>query len=137
MKQKYKYMLDTNILIYAKNENPEEAKLKFDKHNGKDICISAITQAELEYGVSKSLFIEQNREAMLEFLSAVPIISFDDMAARHYGEIRAYLERNGIIIGANDLLIAAHARAQGLILVTNNTREFCRVPDLKIEDWSI
>jgi len=137
MKQKkYKYMLDTNILIYAKNENPEVAKSKFDKHNGKDICISAITQAELEYGVSRSSFVEENRQAMIEFLSVIPVISFDDMDARHYGDIRAHLEKKGIVIGGNDMLIAAHARSKGLILVTNNTREFCRVPGLKVEDWS-
>lgn len=132
-----KYMLDTNTLIYARNESKEAARKRFTEHEGKDICISAITLAELEYGVANSQFIEQNRKAMMKFLSVVPVIPFDDMAARHYGEIRTYLKKNGIIIGANDMLIAAHARAKGLILVTNNTREFIRVPDLQIEDWSI
>ena len=132
-----KYMLDTNILIYAKNEDSEIAKKKFTKHEGNDICISSITLAELEYGVEKSSYIEKNRLALMKFLSKVPVIPFDDMAARHYGEIRAYLERKGNIIGANDMLIAAHARSKGLILVTNNTREFSRVPSLKLDDWSI
>lgn len=132
-----KYMLDTNILIYARNEKTEIVKEKFEKHNGNDICISAITLAELEYGVERSKCVYQNRMAMIKFLSGIPVIPFDDLAARHYGEIRSYLQAKGIVIGGNDMLIAAQARAKGMILVTNNTREFSRVPDLQIEDWSI
>ena len=132
-----KYMLDTNILIYAKNEKKEKLKEKFEKHKGKDICISAITLAELEYGVANSKYVKQNTEALLKFLIAIPVISFDDMAARYYGDIRAYLQRNGIVIGGNDMLIAAHAKSQGMVLVTNNTGEFCRVPGLRVEDWSL
>ena len=130
-----KYMLDTNTLIYARNESKEAARKRFTEHEGKDICISAITLAELEYGVANSQFIEQNRKAMMKFLSVVPVIPFDDMAARHYGEIRTYLKKNGIIIGANDMLIAAHAKSLNITLVSNNLKEFERVDGLKLENW--
>ena len=99
------------------------------------MAVSAITLAELEYGAAKSSRPDQNREALLVFASPLEILPFDDNAALHYGDIRTYLERSGQSIGAMDMLIAAHARSIPLTLVTNNTREFSRVPNLLVENW--
>lgn len=95
-----------------------------------------VTYAELMHGVEKSQAVEKNRIAMSLFLSAITVLDFDGEAAEVYGQIRAELERKGTPIGPMDLLIAGHARSQGLILVTNNTREFARVTGLRIEDWT-
>jgi tRNA(fMet)-specific endonuclease VapC len=100
-----------------------------------EVAISSITLAELEYGAARSSRPEQNREALLSFAAPLEILPFDDQAALHYGEIRAGLERSGQPIGAMDLLIAAHARSIPLKLVTNNPREFARVPRLLMENW--
>lgn len=129
------YMLDTNILIYAIKNRPEFVLREFRKHDPSDLCISSITMAELEYGIWKSSKPEQNRMALLTFLSAISILPFDDNAAREYGEIRHYLTQQGNLIGPNDLFIAAHAKAEGLTLVTNNIKEFQRVPNLKTTNW--
>ena len=99
------------------------------------MAISSITVSELEYGAAKSSSPDQNRNALLAFLSPLEILPFDDQAAFHYGNIRSYLEKAGKIIGSMDMLIAAHTRSIPLILVTNNYREFSRVPDLRIENW--
>ena len=131
-----KYMLDTNIIAYAKNNRPEIVLEKFQQHKPEDMCISAITLAELEYGVWNSSRPEQNRTALMMFLSGIQILPFEGEAAREYGVIRADLKKKGVPIGANDLLIAAHAKAAGLTLVTNNTREFERVKGLSIENWA-
>ena len=101
-----------------------------------EVAISSITLAELEYGAAKSSHPEQNHEALLSFSAPLEILPFDDQAALHYGEIRADLERSGQPIGAMDLLIAAHARSIPLKLVTNNTREFARVPRPLMENWA-
>ena len=101
-----------------------------------DLCISAITYAELMHGVEKSQSTAQNRAAITLFLSAMAILAFDDCAAEEYGQIRVDLERKGTPIGPLDTLIAAHARSRGLTLVTNNTREFFRVENLPVEDWT-
>lgn len=130
------YMLDTNIIIYAINHRPEFVLREFRKHDPKELCISAVTLAELEYGVWNSSRPEQNRLALITFLSAIDILPFDTNAAREYGEIRYLLKKSGTIIGANDLMIAAHAKANHLTLVTNNTKEFKRVPDLKLVNWA-
>lgn len=100
-----------------------------------EVAVSSITVAELEYGADKSSRPEQNRNALLAFLSPLEILAFDEMAVLHYGEIRAYLEKTGKIIGAMDVLIAAYARSISLTLVTNNTKEFSRVPNLRLENW--
>ena len=130
-----KYMLDTNIIAYAINKRPESVLKRLMQHRMEDMCISAITMAELEYGVFNSSRPDQNRLALLAFLSGIQVQPFDAYAAREYGDIRADLTKKGSLIGANDLLIAAHARALGLTLVTNNTREFDRVAGLKVENW--
>ena len=108
----------------------------FLMHDPDDMCISAITYGELMHGVEKSQAVERNRVAVTLFLSSIDILSFDHYAAEEYGKVRADLERKGTPIGPMDMLIAAHARSEGLILVTNNTREFFRVEDLEVEDWT-
>ncbi len=130
-----KYMLDTNIIIYAKSYNPETVLKKFRKYSPEDLCISVITFAELEYGVEKSLNPVRNRMALLTFLSNIKILPFEADAALEYGLIRSSLGKKGKLIGANDMLIAAHAKAAGLTLITNNTREFERVEGLNLENW--
>lgn len=132
-----KYMLDTNICIYVIKHKPTAAVKNFLKHNPEELGISAVTYAELLHGVEKSQAVERNRMALMLFLSAISILEFDSYAAEEYGKIRADLERKGTPIGPMDLLIAGHARSKGLILVTNNTREFMRVEDLEVEDWTM
>lgn len=132
-----RYMLDTNICIYAIKHKPPEVIRNFLKHNPDDMCISSITYAELMHGVEKSQASERNRVAITLFLSSITILPFDNYAAEEYGKVRAELERMGTPIGPMDMLIAAHARSAGLIIVTNNTREFYRVRDLDVEDWTI
>lgn len=131
-----KYMLDTNICIYAIKHKPDAVIEKFLSHDPEEMCISAITYAELMHGVEKSMAVERNRIAMSLFLSPITILDFDEKAAEEYGRIRAELEKKGTPIGPMDTLIAGHAKAEGLILVTNNTREFNRVADLMVEDWT-
>ena len=130
-----RFMLDTNIIAYAKNHRPESVLRRFMQYRPEDMCISSITMAELEYGVYNSSKPEQNRLALMTFLSGIVVVPFDAVAAMVYGSIRADLTKKGTLIGANDMLIAAHAKALDLTLVTNNTREFNRVEGLKIENW--
>ena len=130
-----KFMLDTNIIAYAKNHRPESVLRRFMQYRPEDMCISSITMAELEFGVYNSSKPDQNRLALMTFLSGIGVVPFDAAAALAYGSIRAELTKKGNLIGANDMLIAAHARALDLTLVTNNTREFNRVEGLKIENW--
>lgn len=130
-----KYMLDTNICIYIIKHRPEEVIQKFMEHDPDDICISAITYAELVHGVEKSQAKEKNRVALMVLLSEIQIVPFDDLAAQIYGEIKADLQKKGTPIGLMDTLIAAHAKALNLTLVTNNTKEFARVEGLELEDW--
>ena len=130
-----KYMLDTNICIYLIKEKPKNVLDKFNSLQIGDLCISIITFAELEYGVEKSNYPDQNRAALRAFLSPINILNFQQKEAIKYAQIRAELEKRGKIIGAYDLMIAAHALARNLILVTNNVGEFQRIPDLTIENW--
>ena len=132
-----RYMLDTNIIAYAINKRPETVLNRLTAHDPQDICISAITMAELEYGVCRSSRPNQNRLALMAFLARIRVLPFGVDAAREYGSIRAVLAGRGTPIGGNDLLIAAHARALGLTLVTNNTREFERVEGLQLENWAV
>ena len=129
-----KYMLDTNtcIFIIKKDENVLSHLKNIDF---KEICISSITLSELEYGVAKSMHSEKNQKALDAFVYNFSILPFDSNAAHEYGKIRANLEKIGSPIGSMDMLIAAHAKSQKLILVTNNTKEFIRVNGLNIEDW--
>ena len=131
-----KYMLDTNICIYIIKHKPEAVIRKFVLHDPDEICISAVTYAELIYGVEKSQAVEKNRLALSLFLSPITVLEFDSRASEKYGIIRAELEKKGTQIGPMDMLIAGHAKAEKLILVTNNTREFIRVEGLEIEDWT-
>lgn len=130
-----KYMLDTNICIYLIKKPPQAVFTKFKTLKLGDVCISSVTLSELMYGVQKSQDPEKNRAALSEFLSPIDIMQFDELAADSYGEVRAFLEKKGTLIGPLDTMIAAHAKSLGAILVTNNTKEFSRVMGLKIEDW--
>ena len=130
-----KYLLDTNICIYLIKKKPTSVIARFNDHSVGDIGVSSITVAELSYGVQMSQRRTQNQEALLQFLSPLVITEFDADAAFSYGQIRAELENQGTPIGSLDTLIAGHAVGLGITLVTNNEREFSRVPNLKIENW--
>ena len=132
-----KYMLDTNICIYAIKHKPEIVIKRFLAHNPDEMCISAITYGELMHGVEKSQSTEKNRIALALFLSPITILEFGAEAAEEYGRIGAKNKKKGTPIGSMDLLIAAHAKAEQLIIVTNNTREFKRVEGLPVEDWTL
>ena len=129
------YLLDSNICIYIINQNPKQVVEHIKTLQPHQIKLSAISIAELEYGVSISRNRTRNRTALVHFASAFDIIEFNDKDAEVFGLIRANLERTGQIIGPYDLQIAAQAISRDLILVTNNTKEFIRIPDLKIENW--
>ncbi len=130
-----KYMLDTNICIYIIKKHPASVLKKFTTFKVGDIGISSITFAELMYGVQKSHHQQKNQAALQEFTSPLEIMSFDENAAANYGYIRAYLEKKDLPIGSLDMMIAAHAQCLGSVLVTNNEKEFSRIPKLKIENW--
>jgi len=130
-----KYLLDTNTCIYVINKKPPSAVNRIRSKQPDEVSLSTITIAELEYGVYRSKHVDQNRIALLEFLVPFAILDFDHSAAELYGSIRAALEGKGTPIGPMDLLLAAHAMSQQLILVTNNEREFRRVIGLQIENW--
>lgn len=130
-----KYMLDTNICIFIIKHQSENVIRKFMEHDPGDICISAITYAELAHGVEKSQAKEKNRIALTLFLSEIQIVPFDDLAAQVYGVVRAELQKKGTPIGPLDTLIAAHAKTLNLTLVTYNTKEFARVDGLALDDW--
>ncbi len=130
-----KYFLDTNICIYLLREHPIAILNRFLQFDLSDVGISSIVVAELQYGVSKSRYRERNQRNLDLFLQPLTIRSFDRVAAQHYGEIRAELEGKGAMIGREDALIAAHARALAITLVTNNEREFSRVSGLMVENW--
>ena len=132
-----KYMLDTNICIYAVKRKFDCLAEKLFSQSKKNICISSIVKSEIEYGICKSAAPEKNRQAFKNFLKGIAILPYDEAAAKEYGEIRAALERQGKPIGGNDLLIAAHCRALNYILVTHNLKEFSRVENLEIEDWTV
>lgn len=130
-----RFMLDTNICIYIIKRKPAEVFTQFHKHEFSEICISSVTFAELSYGVEKSSNVSRNKFALNCFLAPVDVLLFTDRAAIEYGKIQASLEKRGEIIGAYDMLIAAHAYSEGITLVTNNTSEFKRIEGLKIENW--
>ena len=132
-----KYMLDTNICIYLIKQQPRQMIDKFQGIAPGEITISTVTVAEMMYGVGKSQHKEKNKAALESFLAPLEIVDFNFRAAQHYGVVRAYLEKKGKPIGAYDLMIAAHALSLGLVLVTNNEREFQRIPDLIVENWVI
>ena len=130
------YMLDTNICIYVMKRKPENVLKRFQEELDGGLCISSVTLAELEYGMKHSSAPIKNEQALLCFLAPISILPFGAAAAAKYGETRSYLQRRGTPIGLLDMLIAAHARAENMILVTNNVREFDCVPNLEIENWA-
>ena len=129
-----RYMLDTNIAIYVIKRRPLECLVRFNTYAGQ-LCVSSITLAELLHGVEKSAHAAHNLRQVEDFVSRLEVLDYGTKAAAHYGDIRAVLERNGTPVGVNDLHIAAHARSEGLVLVSNNLREFERVPGLRTENW--
>ena len=129
------YMLDTNICIYIIKRRPPEVIRRFQRSEVSRIGISSITLSELFYGASKSAHPARNRIALTQFAAPLKIAPYDDEAAERYGDIRADLEKQGTPIGALDMLLAAHALSLGCTLVTNNTKEFERIPTLKIGNW--
>jgi tRNA(fMet)-specific endonuclease VapC len=130
------YMLDTDIASYIMNRASARAIQRLEAAAVGEVCISAITRSELMYGVEVSPRREKDQRSLDIFLWHIGVLDYPSDAAFHYAEIRAFLKTRGTIIGANDLFIAAHARCLGLTLVTNNTREFGRVPGLKMENWT-
>ena len=129
------YLLDTNICVYVLNNSYPNLTDKVFSYSRSEIAISSITVFELEYGAAKSNWGEKTRKKLQMFLSPFQIIDFDDKDALVAGEIRAYLEKSGLIIGPYDIQIAAQGLARDITVVTHNTREFLRVPNLKLEDW--
>ena len=129
-----RYLLDTNIVIYVLKRRPIEVLSLFND-NASRMAISAITLAELFHGAEKSTRVNDNLVAIEDFCSRLEVLPYGAKAAQHYGAIRAGLEKTGQPIGVNDLHIAAHARSEGLVVVTNNVGEFARVPALQVENW--
>ncbi len=129
-----KFLLDTNIVIVVIKRRPPEALAAFNRHHGQ-MALSAISLAELVHGAEKSSDPARNLAVVQDFRSRLSVLDYGERAAHHYGSIRAVLERQGTPIGVNDLHIAAQARSEGLVLVTNNQREFERVPGLLIDNW--
>ena len=128
------YMLDTNICIYVIKNRPAALRERFDQV-AEALCISTITLGELLYGVEKSARRGENLQAVEEFAARLEVIPFSAKAAAHFGQVRAELTRLGTVCGAYDMLIGAHARSEGLMLVTNNVREFQRIPGLRVDNW--
>ena len=129
-----RYLLDTNIVIYVLKRRPVEVLSTFNA-NANRMAISSITLAELLHGAEKSSRVSGNLAAIEDFCSRLAVLPYGPKAAQHYGAIRAALEKIGQPIGVNDMHIAAHARSEGLVLVTNNMGEFARVPALEAENW--
>lgn len=130
-----KYMLDTNICLFTIKNKPQTVREMFERQHGR-LCISAVTLMELIYGAEKSAFPERNLAVIEGFAARLEVLKYDQDAATHTGQLRAELAKAGTPIGPYDQMISGHARSQGLILVTNNLREFVRVPGLRVEDWA-
>lgn len=129
-----KYLLDTNIVIYVIKNRPLSVLSAFNRNSGR-MAISSITLAELAHGVEKSGNPARNLAVVEDFTSRLEVLPYDDRAAWQYGIIRTALERQGAPIGVNDLHVAGHARSLGLVIVTNNLREFDRIPGVSVENW--
>ncbi len=130
-----KFMLDTNICIFTIKNKPDSVRQAFNQRHAQ-LCVSAVTVMELAYGAEKSAAVERNQAVVEGFLARLDVLDYDLAAADSTGQLRAELARAGTPIGPYDAMIAGHARSRGLILVTNNTREFARVPGLRVEDWT-
>ncbi|WP_422135836.1 type II toxin-antitoxin system tRNA(fMet)-specific endonuclease VapC [Endozoicomonas sp. ALD040] len=129
-----KFLLDTDISIYVIKRRPAELQSVFNAYDGQ-IAISSITLSELLHGVEKSANPKRNRDNVESFVSRLEVLEYTPKASAHFGNTRANLEREGLVIDVNDMHIAAHARSEGLIAVTNNVREFDRVEGLRVENW--
>lgn len=132
-----RYMLDTDTCSYIMRRSSDVLLKRLQKIPVSDVCISVIAKSELLCGIEVSPRRQHDEAALKAFLAYVEVLDFPDKASAHYAKIRADLKAAGRTIGANDLFIAAHARSSGLILVTNNTREFRRVRGLTVENWTI
>ncbi len=130
-----RYMLDTNICITLIKQKPPQVIQRLQSLRLSEVCLSSISLADLEYGVENSQRPDQNRWALTEFLAPLDILPFDDGAAKSYGVVRHHLKISGKMIGAMDMLIAAHAIALGATLVTNNIKEFKQVKILSVQNW--
>ncbi len=130
-----KYLIDTNICIYLMNSQPAEVITKFKRIDPGNIAISSITVSELQYGIFKSKQKIKNQQRLNEFLFPFIVLAYGEEETKKYGEIRATLEVKGLTIGPLDLLVAAHAKSQNLILITNNEKEFNRINGLEVENW--
>lgn len=131
------YLLDTNVCIHLLNQRNNVLLQHFRQHTPANIALCSVVKAELLYGAQRSQRREANLQLLKAFFAPIKSLVFDDVAAEHYGEIRADLLAKGLPIGPNDFLIAAIARAHQATLVTHNTTEFSRVPELRLEDWEI
>jgi len=129
------YMIDTNICIYVMKNYPADLREKFNTL-ADQLCISSITLGELHYGAEKSARRAENLTALQHFVARLDVLPFGDRAAVHYGQVRAELERAGTPCGPHDMQIGGHARSEGLIVVTNNLREFGRMPGVRAESWA-
>lgn len=130
------YLLDTNICIYISKHQPESVRQHFEKHlPNRNILISVITLGELRFGAEKSQSKEKALKVIDEFISMIQVAELDEDVADHYAQIRQALSSKGQIIGSNDLWLAAHARANNWVMVTNNEKEFLRVDGLRVENW--
>jgi tRNA(fMet)-specific endonuclease VapC len=132
-----RYLLDTNICIYIRRQKPQSILDRFAQLKPGEAAISIVTYGELHYGAQKSQHSIRAMRELQDLMTALPVLPMPIEAGRSYGEIRAVLEKRGESIGGNDLWIAAHAKSMGMIIVTNDEREFRRVPDLIIENWAI
>jgi tRNA(fMet)-specific endonuclease VapC len=131
-----RYLLDTNICIYIAKRNPPAVRERFSAHGIRELAMSVVTYSELRFGAEKSQARDRALETIRQLGERMAICALPAQAGEHYGEIRAHLQRTGQPIGNNDLWIAAHARAEGWILVSNNEAEFLRVPGLAVENWA-
>ncbi len=131
-----KYMLDTNIVIYTLKNRPARVRDAFKRHSGQ-MAISAVTLGELIYGAERSSQTERNLKDIEGMTARLEVLPFNDLAALHFGQLRAELASAGKPIGPYDQMIAGHARALGLVMVTNNIEEFKRVPGLRIDNWTL
>lgn len=132
-----RYLLDTNICIYIAKHNPPEVRQRFARHNAQVLAMSVITWGELNHGAEKSQRRVQTLATLQTLASLIQVVPLSEAVGQHYGQIRSALEQVGTPIGNNDLWIAAHARSNGWVLVTNNEREFRRVDGLVAENWVV
>ena len=132
------FMLDTNICIFIIKKKHAKVLEKLKKNKHKGLFISSITLAELEFGIENANpeYKAKNRIALIEFLSIFEIKNFDENASKEYGKVKKFLKDKNCLIGPFDMLIGAHAKSLKMTLITNNTKEFKRIQDLKIEDWT-